>query len=101
MLFRSDVLKSIHQREYHILIQNDGTVDVWDNGIGISASVENDVFNPFVSCKENGRGLGLFICKNNLENNNSSIRLLRERNEHGNLYKFHIDLSSLAKKEVM
>lgn len=99
--YSRDVLKSIHQCEYHILIQNDGTVDVWDNGIGISASVENDVFNPFVSCKENGRGLGLFICKNNLENNNSSIRLLRERNEHGNLYKFHIDLSSLAKKEVM
>jgi len=98
--YSRDVLKVIKFCQYHIESQNDGTIDIWDNGIGISKNIEKDIFNPFISCKENGRGLGLFICKNNLENNGASIRLLRERNEYDNLFKFHIDLSNLMTKEV-
>lgn len=98
--YSRDSLNLISSCEYHILINENGTIDIWDNGIGISSSIENDLFNPFISCKDNGRGLGLFICKNNLENNNASIRLLRERNDFGNLYKFHIDLSNLVELEV-
>ena len=98
--YSKDKLKIIENCEYHISINSNGIIYVWDNGIGISQDVENDIFNPFVSCKPNGRGLGLFICKNNLENNSSSIRLLRDRNEFGNLYKFHVDLSNLIDSEV-
>lgn len=96
--YSRDTLKEIDQCEYNIELFSDGSIDIWDNGIGISRDIENDLFNPFVSCKESGRGLGLFICKNNLENNSSSIRLLRIRNPHGNLFKFHIDLSNLIVK---
>lgn len=98
--YSRDSLNLISSCEYHILINKNGTINIWDNGIGISPSVENDIFNPFVSCKENGRGLGLFICKNNLENNHAYIRLLRERNVFGNLYRFHIDLSNLVELGV-
>lgn len=98
--YSRDTLKLINNCEYHIESNADGTINIWDNGIGISRNIEKDIFNPFVSCKENGRGLGLFICKNNLENNNAAIRLLRERNEYENLYKFHIDLSNLITAEV-
>ena len=95
LLYSRDTLGIIADCEYTIELIADGTINIWDNGIGISKDVENDLFNPFVSCKKDGRGLGLFICKNNLENNSASIRLLRERNKFGNLYKFQIDLSNL------
>lgn len=95
LLYSRDTLGIITDCEYTIEVLPDGTINVWDNGIGISKDVENDLFNPFVSCKQDGRGLGLFICKNNLENNGASIRLLRERNKYENLYKFQIDLSNL------
>jgi len=95
LLYSRDTLKIISSCEYTIEILSNASLTVWDNGIGISKDIERDIFNPFVSNKENGRGLGLFISKNNLENTGASIRLLRERNEFGNLYKFHIDLSNL------
>lgn len=98
LLYTRDELKRIENCEYNIEITADGKLNVWDNGIGISTNIEQDVFNPFVSCKKDGRGLGLFICRNNLENNGSSIRLLRERNEFGNLYKFQINLSNIEIK---
>ncbi len=98
--YSRDSLKLIQECCYNIVINNDASLEIWDNGIGISKDIERDLFNPFVSCKKDGRGLGLFICKNNLENNNASIRLSRERNEHGNLFKFKIDLSNLKVDEV-
>lgn len=98
--YSRDNLKIIDRCEYNICINSDGSLDIWDNGIGVSQSIETDVFNPFVSCKESGRGLGLFISKSNLENNSASIRLARDRNDFGNLFKFHIDLSNLAESEV-
>lgn len=84
--------------EYHIeILKNQNALLVWDNGIGIAREVEADLFDPFVTCKENGRGLGLFICKTNLEGCGCLIRLFRERrNERGNLYQFLIDLSNLT-----
>lgn len=95
LVYSRDTMKCIKDCKYNIVINGDFTIDVWDNGMGISKEIEKELFNPFVSSKEGGRGLGLFICKQNLENNNSSIRLLRERNNYGNLYKFRIDLSNL------
>lgn len=99
LLYSRDELNQIEDCEYNLEITPDGRLNVWDNGIGISTNIEQDIFNPFVSCKKDGRGLGLFICRNNLENNGSSIRLLRERNEFGNLYKFQINLSNIEIKE--
>ena len=96
LTYSRDKLKIIDRCSYHISLSGKGLVNVWDNGIGIAKEVEKDIFNPFVSCKENGRGLGLFICKNNLENNGGNIRLLRERNQFGNLFQFQIDLSHLT-----
>lgn len=81
----------INQKEYCIEITDKGFVVVWDNGIGISRDIEERIFEPFESKKENGRGLGLYIVASNLHYNSSSIRLLRERNKFGNLYKFEIN----------
>lgn len=80
------------QKEYCIEVRDKGYILIWDNGIGISRDIENRLFEPFESKKENGRGLGLYIVASNLQYNSASIRLLQERNERGNLYKFEINL---------
>jgi len=70
-------------------------IRVKDNGRGIDPSVESTLFEPFVTTKgkENGRGLGLFIVKQLLDSEGCSICLLPERNQHGRMYIFEIDLT--------
>jgi len=49
---------------------------VWkDNGSGISKQEVPKVFAPFVTKKDSGNGLGLFIVKNIIENHNGEIYL--------------------------
>jgi signal transduction histidine kinase len=65
---------------------------VFDNGSGIDPSVEHALFEPFVSAKKQGRGLGLFIVKQLLDSEGCSIGLVPERNRRKRLFKFQIDL---------
>lgn len=83
------------KKEYNIETQEKGIIVVWDNGIGISRDIETRLFEPFESKKRGGRGLGLYIVASNLKYNMARIRVLAERNELGNLFKFEIDLSQL------
>jgi signal transduction histidine kinase len=50
-------------------------VSVRDNGPGVTQRVRDRLFQPFVSGKENGLGLGLSICKRLVEGHGGSIRL--------------------------
>ncbi len=86
----------IQEKQYNISIQERGIIIIWDNGIGISPDIETRLFDPFETKKENGRGLGLYIAAGNLKYNSSRIRLLNERNQFGNLFKFEIDVSQVA-----
>jgi C4-dicarboxylate-specific signal transduction histidine kinase len=72
-------------------------VYIYDNGYGISNSVEDSLFEPFVTTKPRGkgRGLGLFIIRQLLDAVGCSIILEQERNEHKNRYKFAINLSNV------
>lgn len=56
---------------------------------------EGAVFEPFVSTKRNGRGLGLFIIRELLAGDGGTIRLLSDRNEHGRLHEFELDFSGV------
>lgn len=67
-------------------------VRVFDDGSGIDPSVEHALFEPFVSAKKQGRGLGLFIVKQLLDSEGCSIGIVPERNQHKRLFKFQIDL---------
>jgi signal transduction histidine kinase len=67
-------------------------VRVFDNGSGIDPSVEHALFEPFVSAKKQGRGLGLFIVKQLLDSEGCSIGIVPERNRRKRLFKFQIDL---------
>lgn len=65
---------------------------IYDNGIGIDKSVENNLFTEFVTNKppEDGRGMGLYIVKTLLNEIGADIKLKQERNQYGNLFKFVI-----------
>ena len=65
---------------------------IFDNGIGIDKSVENHLFEEFVTNKpdEDGRGMGLYIVTTLLNEVGATISLDQERNQYGNLFKFVI-----------
>lgn len=74
-------------------LDNDlGKLFVFDNGIGIDKSVENHLFEEFVTNKpdNDGRGMGLYIVTSLLNEFGATITLDDERNQYGNLYKFII-----------
>ncbi|WP_152310717.1 ATP-binding protein, partial [Streptococcus pneumoniae] len=74
-------------------LDNDlGKLFVFDNGIGIDKSVENHLFEEFVTNKpdNDGRGMGLYIVTTLLNEFGATITLDHERNKYGNLYKFII-----------
>jgi signal transduction histidine kinase len=73
-------------------------VRIWDNGRGVDSSVENALFEPFVTLKPRnvGRGLGLFISTQILESMGCSITLLQDRNAVGRRFIFELDLSAIT-----
>ncbi|MBP5643692.1 MAG: sensor histidine kinase [Bacteroidales bacterium] len=71
-----------------------------DNGPGIDQSVENTLFSPFVTCKPEGqgRGLGLFIIQQLLDDSNCDIVLDKKRNTDGRRFRFSINFYGLIVK---
>ena len=49
-------------------------VSIRDNGSGINPRIRQRLFEPFVSSKETGLGLGLSICKRLIEDHGGAIR---------------------------
>lgn len=68
-----------------------------DNGIGIDQSVENTLFEPFITRKPKGegRGLGLFIIRQLLDDLSCDIVLDEIRNSFDNRYRFSINFHSV------
>jgi signal transduction histidine kinase len=68
---------------------------VSDSGPGIDPTIENSLFEPFVTTKGKGRGrgLGLFVVQQLLRSDGCDIQLMPDRNTKNRLYKFQIDLS--------
>lgn len=74
---------------------DDPYIRVYDNGAGIHPSVEESLFEPFVTRKPQGvgRGLGLFIVRQLLDSEGCFISLLPARNEKRRRYIFQFDMS--------
>jgi two-component system sensor kinase FixL len=49
-------------------------ISVVDSGPGLSPEVANRLFEPFISTKHNGMGLGLSICRSIVEANGGELR---------------------------
>lgn len=81
-----------------IFVQGDAPfLRIWDNGKGVDPSVEDSLFEPFVTLKPRdvGRGLGLYIAAKILDSMGCSITLQRARNSLGRRYIFELDLSGV------
>jgi signal transduction histidine kinase len=65
-------------------------IGVWDNGPGIPATIQDSVFQPFVSCgKTRNSGLGLAIAKQFVEDH-GGVLYLDGRSQIGTLFKITI-----------
>jgi len=71
-------------------------VDIYDTGRGVAPSVEQYLFQPFVTMKPEGRGLGLFIARQLLDSSGCLISLLPERNQFDRRYIFRLDLTGAS-----
>lgn len=72
-------------------------LQIWDNAGGIDPTVEDALFEPFITLKpkDEGRGLGLFITSQILDSMGCTISLLSERNDYDRRYIFELDLSGI------
>ncbi|MXO77335.1 hypothetical protein GRP75_05630 [Paenibacillus sp. OT2-17] len=65
------------------------TVVVYDSGPGVHRDIEDILFQPYESMKQDGRGLGLYIVKELMSSINANISLDKtNKNKYGNYYKF-------------
>jgi len=63
----------IIQLKTQILDHNFIQISLIDNGSGMEKSMQDKLFQPFVSSKQQGLGLGLSICKRIVENHQGQI----------------------------
>jgi signal transduction histidine kinase len=67
-----------HRRIMIKISEKDRTVIFADNGLGVDKKIEDHLFEPFISTKSEGRGLGLYIIHDILQNYKAEIELLTE-----------------------
>ncbi|RZT29264.1 trifunctional serine/threonine-protein kinase/ATP-binding protein/sensor histidine kinase [Cupriavidus agavae] len=68
---------------------------VSDNGTGISPDMEDEVFQPFYTTKENGMGMGLSISRSIIEAHGGKL-IARRRQPYGSTFSFTIPLQRAA-----
>jgi two-component system sensor kinase FixL len=88
------------RRELDILIEPDGRmarVSVADTGSGISPDIAGQLFQPFITTKRTGMGVGLSISRTIIESHGGRI-WVEENTEGGAVFRF--TLEQVAKEEV-
>jgi len=77
-------------------------VIVRDNGPGVQPSVEDTLFEPFITMKppSEGRGLGLFVVSQLLDSEGGAIALGEHRNNGGRRDTFEVDLRGLLEGDA-
>jgi two-component system, LuxR family, sensor kinase FixL len=66
-------------------------IRIADNGVGLSAEAESNLFVPFQSTKPTGMGIGLNICRSFIELHQGRLWFTRNPPEHGGCT-FHVAL---------
>ncbi|MGE0755851.1 MAG: ATP-binding protein [Pirellulaceae bacterium] len=61
-------------------------LEVWDTGVGIPEGIRSRIFEPFVTSKETGVGLGLAICKRIVDAHDGSLTTC-DRSEGGTCFR--------------
>lgn len=71
------------------------SVIIEDNGCGIEEDMLDTIFEPLVSTKESGNGLGLFVSYNIVQKHNGTIDVQSKVGE-GTRFKVHLPLSGIS-----
>ncbi|WP_332634900.1 sensor histidine kinase [Halalkalibacter flavus] len=77
------ISSEVYQDRIHIFIK--------DNGSGVPEEIQSNLFEPFVSSKETGTGLGLTIIERIITSHDGTIQLLSS-NEEGTCFKIALPL---------
>ena len=59
------------------------TISVTDSGIGLPKDLEDDLFDPYITSKQDGAGLGLAIVKKIMEDHQGSLEIKNLENSKG------------------
>ena len=76
------------------VVDHDLHIDIRDDGEGISPEHRERVFTPYFTTKETGTGLGLFVCRNIVEENDGRIEL-SETSPLGTTFTVWLNLAKL------
>jgi len=67
-------------------------IEIADDGQGIAEENQARIFSPYFTTKETGTGLGLFVCRNIVEQNGGSIELT-QTSPRGTTFTVWLDLA--------
>jgi two-component system nitrogen regulation sensor histidine kinase GlnL len=68
-------------------------VAISDNGPGIAAHIENELFSPFVTTKRDGQGLGLAIVRKYLAHMNGRISVERDTKAQRTIFRIFLPVA--------
>jgi two-component system sensor kinase FixL len=69
-------------------------ISVTDNGPGIAPEVASQLFQPFITTKEKGMGVGLTICQSIIEGHGGRI-WAEENKPAGTAFRFQLPLEDV------
>jgi signal transduction histidine kinase len=75
-------------------------IDVADSGTGLASDVKQRLFEPFVSTKDTGTGLGLPICKRVVEEHGGTI-LADNRPQGGAVFTVRLPIETAVEPETL
>ena len=74
---------------------NTCSIQIKDNGSGISLHEQNKIFTPYFTTKSTGTGIGLSITKQIIENHNGTIRF-ETTEDAGTVFTIELPLTNVS-----
>jgi len=70
-------------------------IAISDNGPGVPAHIEDELFSPFVTTKRDGQGLGLAIVRKLIQQMNSRIMFERDTAQQRTVFRLFLPVASM------
>jgi signal transduction histidine kinase len=81
VMIKGGVIRIVEKEERDESGRRAATITFRDNGPGIPESIQESIFQPFFSTKEEGTGLGLSIASRIVENHGGTLKLLSQEGQ--------------------
>ena len=100
-----DGMRSVRDRPRRLRIQVSAgapgqvAIRVEDTGSGIDPQLRDRIFDPFVTTKSGGMGLGLAICRSTIDAHGGQVSV-SGGNPHGSVFQFTLPVWTSAERDV-